>query len=489
MINVLNSRDTEYVSPTSDLLTDHPVKHVASIEESERIARELVDGMATNGFTVSLAENGITVGGSVTEYRFVPDPKARINIQIDRLENIAGTVTLQPVRGELCSKNGGAIALEIPNLSPSVLSFKETVESEEFKNAGSSTAVCLGKTVEGELLVADIANMPHALIAGNTRSGKSVALSTMLLSLIWRTSPEKLKLILLDPKRVEFTEYKTLPHLAMSVVEDTQTAINALTWVVGEINRRYGILEDNRVRNMEEYEKLTENAPKKEKLPYLVIMIDELAEYMMSARNVIEPLICTVSSKGRAVGVHMMISTQRPAVNVVTGMIKSNLPTRIAMRVAEKTDARNVGVDGADKLSGNGDMLYSAPGRHPVRVQGAYVSSEEIRRVVQFVTEKNGAASFDPAVLAQLDAVKPLNKKECDPTDALLRDAIRIAVEEQKATASLLQRKLNIGYNRAVKLLDCMLENGIIEVGSEDNPLPYKTVMTPDQLEAWLKDN
>ena len=388
MSNVLN---TEYVFPTADLLNGHPPKSAYTLEEATEIANKIIVEMAKNGLTVALAENGIAVGSSITKYDFIPDPVESVKMQIACLEQVAELITSRPVRATLNTVDC-AITAEIPNATASVVSFKELVQSENFKNSESNTAVCIGRTAEGETVVADIANMPHALIAGNTRSGKSVSVSAMLLSLIWRSSPEQIKLILMDPKRVEFTVYKDLPHLAMPIVEDTKTAIDALNWVVEEMNRRYQLFEDNRVRNLSEYAKKTESVADAEKLPNIIIMIDELAEYMMTDAASIEPLICTVTAKGRAVGVHLIAATQRPSKDVVTGIIKSNLPTKIAMRVAAKTDAITVGAEGADKLVGNGDMLYVAPGAHPLRVHGAFVSGEEIKRTVQFVTEKNGTA-------------------------------------------------------------------------------------------------
>ena len=391
MSNVLNTRESEYVSPNTDLLNDHPTHSTPSLKDAEQIANKIIEEAAKNGLNVTLAENGITLGSSITKYSFVPDPVAGIRSQIACIGQVAELITLQPVRVDLNTVDA-TVTAEVPNPTATVVSFKELVQSEGFKNSESGTAVCIGKTVEGKTVVADIANMPHALIAGNTRSGKSVSMSTMLLSLIWRSSPEKLKLILMDPKRVEFTEYKALPHLAMPIIEDTKAAIEALTWVVEEINRRFQILEDNRVRNLGEYEKKTEGIADAEKLPNIIIMIDELAEYMMTAAASIEPLICTVTAKGRAVGIHLIAATQRPSKDVITEIVKSNLPTKIAMKVAEQTDARTVGAEGAEKLVGRGDMLYVSPGDRPVRVQGAYVSNGEIKKVVQFVTEKNGTA-------------------------------------------------------------------------------------------------
>lgn len=390
-----------YVFPNSDLLTDCGETAAPSRETAMRKAEETVAQMADEKIRVTLADDGVAVSGNITRYSFIPDPKKRIAAQIEHLEKILIPSSAEPIRVYFDTRKGGRLVAEIPNDVRLPLSFRTVVDSEEFKNAKNKTAVCLGRTVEGEPLIADIKDMPHAIVAGSAGSGKSVSLHAMILSMIWRASPEEIKLILIDPKRVEFECYKELPHLALPIADDTDSAIAALRWAIDEMNRRYKLLSESGVRNTEQYNEKNDGLPEAGKLPYIIIMIDELSDYMLTVSEELEALLCAVSAKGRAAGIHIIAATQRPTADVVTGTLRANLPSRIALKVCGRTEARVMDSESAEMLLGKGDMLYTATGGRPLRAQGAFVSSDDIMNTVRFITENNRTADFDAELSAE----------------------------------------------------------------------------------------
>ncbi len=360
-------------------------------------------------------------------------------------------------------------------------------------SAKSKLTVALGKDISGNIITTDIAKMPHGLIAGATGSGKSVCTNSIIISLLYKNSPEELKLLLIDPKTVEFEPYNGIPHLMVPVITEPRKAAGALGWAVDEMEKRYKMLSDRKVRNIEEYNNFVdtlegEEAENVEKMPYIVIMIDEFADLMQTASKEVEDSISRIAAKARAAGIHLLLATQRPSVDVITGVIKANIPTRIALTTSSQIDSRTI-IDsaGAEKLLGYGDMLFSPVGTSkPVRVQGCFVSNKEIKDVVSFI--KNGTvANYNDEVMFEIERQAAIDKKqrtglmEDGPDeDPLIKDAIRIVVEVGQASASLLQRKLKVGYSRAGRLIDEMEQRGVI--GPFEGAKPRKVLITENEL-------
>ena len=363
--------------------------------------------------------------------------------------------------------------------------------------------VVLGKSVAGEPIYLDIAKMPHLLIAGATGMGKSVCINTMIISLLYKATPDEVKMILIDPKKVEFSMYNGIPHLLVPVVSDPKKAAGSLHWAVTEMERRFEMIEDVGVRDVMSYNRITENDPEKERLPQIVIVIDELADLMMTAPDDVEDSICRLAQKARAAGMHLVIGTQRPSVDVVTGLIKANVPSRIACTMASQVDSRTIlDVAGAEKLIGKGDMLYSPVGfNKPMRVQGAFVSDSEVESVVQFLKNACGSCEYNDDVMAQIDreaarcgmgkkgggGAVDLDDEDMD-SDPMLGQALKLAVESGKISTSLIQRKLSLGYGRAAKLIDKMQILGYVSPPEGQKP---RTVLISKQqyMEMVLKQD
>lgn len=374
-----------------------------------------------------------------------------------------------------------------------MVTLREILESTSFQNSKSKLNVALGRDIQGEATCADLAKMPHLLVAGTTGSGKSVCLNTMIVSLLYNAKPDEVKLIMIDPKKVEFTVYRSIPHLLVPVVADPRKAAGALSWAVAEMDKRYALFADNGVRNLQGYNNyaLAEGLPK---MPQIVIIIDELSDLMMAASNEVEDSICRLAQKARAAGMHLIVATQRPSVDVITGLIKANIPSRIAFAVKSQIDSRTIiDTQGAEKLLGNGDMLYCPVGlSKPVRVQGSYVSDEEIERVIDFVTSQ-GEVKYDDAVMQEIElkAAQDGKKKSGsaidtdnvgaggDYDDEMFPKAVEVVVEAGMASTTLLQRKLKLGYARAARIVDELSEKGII--GPFEGSKPRKVLITKEQ--------
>ena len=368
-----------------------------------------------------------------------------------------------------------AIGIEVPNENILMVGFREVLESDEFKNFKSSVPMALGKDIAGNVVVADISKMPHLLIAGSTGSGKSVCINTLINSIIYKSKPDEVKLILIDPKVVELASYNGIPHLLIPVVTEPKKAANALNWAVNEMNKRYKMFAESGVKDINSY-----NLKHEEKLPKIVIIIDELADLMMISANDVEDYICRLAQMARAAGMHLIVATQRPSVDVITGVIKANIPSRIAFAVSSQTDSRTIlDMAGAEKLLGKGDMLFYPLGANkPLRIQGAFISEEESEKVVEYVK------SQVEEVVYENDIVEKVSKeiiKESDD-DEFLQEAINFVVESKQASSSMLQRKFKIGFNRAARLVDIMEERGI--VGKSEGSKPRKVLITKEDLEG-----
>ncbi len=430
---------------------------------------------------------------SVTRFELQPDPGVKISKITALADDIAMNLAAYGVRIEAPIPNKNAVGIEVPNAEKAMVTLREILESTSFRNSKSKLNVALGRDIQGEATCADLAKMPHLLVAGTTGSGKSVCLNTMIVSLLYNAKPDEVKLIMIDPKKVEFTVYRSIPHLLVPVVADPRKAAGALSWAVAEMDKRYALFADNGVRNLQGYNNyaLAEGLPK---MPQIVIIIDELSDLMMAASNEVEDSICRLAQKARAAGMHLIVATQRPSVDVITGLIKANIPSRIAFAVKSQIDSRTIiDTQGAEKLLGNGDMLYCPVGlSKPVRVQGSYVSDEEIERVIDFVTSQ-GEVKYDDAVMQEIElkAAQDGKKKSGsaldtdsmgsggDYDDEMFPKAVEVVVEAGMASTTLLQRKLKLGYARAARIVDELSEKGII--GPFEGSKPRKVLITKEQ--------
>ncbi len=428
---------------------------------------------------------------SVTRFELQPDPGVKISKITALADDIAMNLASSGVRIEAPIPNKNAVGIEVPNAEKAMVTLREILESGSFKNNKSKLNVALGRDIQGEATCADLAKMPHLLVAGTTGSGKSVCLNTMIVSLLYNAKPDEVKLIMIDPKKVEFTVYRNIPHLLVPVVADPRKAAGALSWAVAEMDKRYALFAEKGVRNLQGYNNyaLSENLPK---MPQIVIIIDELSDLMMAASNEVEDSICRLAQKARAAGMHLIVATQRPSVDVITGLIKANIPSRIAFAVKSQIDSRTIiDTQGAEKLLGNGDMLYCPVGlSKPVRVQGSYVSDDEIERVIDFVTSQ-GEVKYDSDVMQEIElkAAQDGKKKSAvvetdnvgggDYEDEMFPKAVEVVVEAGMASTTLLQRKLKLGYARAARVIDELSEKGII--GPYEGNKPRKVLITKEQ--------
>ena len=367
-----------------------------------------------------------------------------------------------------------AVGIEIPNKSASIVSIREMLESDEFKHAKSKLTVALGKDIGGKVVVCNIEKMPHILIAGSTNSGKSVCINTIIMSLLYKATPDEVRLIMIDPKEVELSVYNSIPHLLVPVVSDPRKAAGSLNWAVAEMERRYKLLAEVSKRNIEGYNKLMETTGG-EKLPMIVIIIDELADLMMAAAKEVETYICRIAQKARAAGIHLILATQRPSADAITGLIRTNVPSRIAFAVATQMDSRIIlDSGGAEHLLGRGDMLYHPIGGGSTRVQGAFVSDKEVDDVVSFIREHTGETSYSQDLADEIErhatgenGVTPDVEEDGDER---LQEAIELAVELGKISTSMIQRKLGVGYARAGRIIDSMEARGIVSPANGSKP-------------------
>ncbi len=481
-----------YELPPLDCL-DKPKlnSNTGSAEELRQRGETIVKTLKSFGVGTRIVD--ICQSPSVTRFELQPDPGVKISKITALADDIAMNLAAYGVRIEAPIPNKNAVGIEVPNAEKAMVTLREILESSSFQNSKSKLNVALGRDIQGEATCADLAKMPHLLVAGTTGSGKSVCLNTMIVSLLYNAKPDEVKLIMIDPKKVEFTVYRSIPHLLVPVVADPRKAAGALSWAVAEMDKRYALFADNGVRNLQGYNNyaLAEGLPK---MPQIVIIIDELSDLMMAASNEVEDSICRLAQKARAAGMHLIVATQRPSVDVITGLIKANIPSRIAFAVKSQIDSRTIiDTQGAEKLLGNGDMLYCPVGlSKPVRVQGSYVSDEEIERVIDFVTSQ-GEVKYDDAVMQEIElkAAQDGKKKSGsavdtdnmgaggDYDDEMFPKAVEVVVEAGMASTTLLQRKLKLGYARAARIVDELSEKGII--GPFEGSKPRKVLITKEQ--------
>ena len=467
--HTLAVEEDNYVYPPIDILTK---TEKASLKGGTKSLTDTAARLQKTlySFGVSAKVENVTVGPAITRYELKPAEGVRVSKIANLADDIALNLAAETIRIEAPIPGKQAVGIEVPNKQKEMVGLREVIESEEFKNNDSKLSVALGKDVAGSSVIANIAKMPHVLIAGSTGSGKSVCINTIITSIIYNSKPSEVKLVMVDPKVVELSVYNGIPHLLIPVVTDPKKAAGALAWAVQEMDNRYNLFAEKGVRDLVGYNKSAEHEGTG-KLPQIVIIIDELADLMMVAAKEVEESICRLAQKARAAGMHLVIATQRPSVDVITGLIKANVPSRIAFAVSSQVDSRTI-LDqvGAEKLLGKGDMLYFPSGASkPTRVQGAFVSDEEVEQIVGFV-KSNGTAVYSEDILDTIEnggkdeQIKNLTAEQADEddTDPFLQDAIDTVVETGQASTSFIQRKFKVGYARAGRIIDQMEERGVI---------------------------
>lgn len=497
--NAENSEEEEeYKFPPVSLLKENVKKgNAAGEKELKATAENLVNVLRSFGVETRIVD--VTRGPTVTRYELQPSAGVKISKITSLADDIALNLAAAGVRIEAPIPNKAAIGIEVPNKATSMVGARDIIETVEFMTAKSKLTAALGKDISGAEILTDIAKMPHGLIAGSTGSGKSVCINSIIISLLYKATPDDVKLLMIDPKVVELGVYNGIPHLLVPVVTDPRKAAGALGWAVQEMEKRYRLFAECNVRNLEGYNHLAEMSDDLPKMPHIVIIIDELADLMATSSKEVEDYIGRITAKARAAGMHLIVATQRPSVDVVTGVIKNNIPTRIAFAVSSQTDSRTIiDMGGAERLLGKGDMLYCPFGANkPTRIQGCFVSEEEVERVVDFV--KNGQSSeYDASISEEIERMATINSKDRggrgdDSSDGSDRDpmiyqAIECVIEAGRASASHLQSRLKLGYARASRIINEMEEMGVI--GPYEGAKPRQVLITRDQfLEMQARSN
>ncbi|MBQ6814883.1 MAG: DNA translocase FtsK [Lachnospiraceae bacterium] len=487
----------DFILPSTNLLNRGNGRSTGTNElELRDTAKKLENILANFGITAEVVD--YSRGPSVTRYEIQPEIGTRLanitKLADDIKLHLAATdIRIEPIPGK------STIGIEVPNEGRDSVLIRELIESNELKNNPSKLAFAAGKDIAGQVIVGDIAKMPHLLVAGTTGSGKSVFTNSIIMSILFRAKPSEVRLIIVDPKVVEFGVYNGIPHLLQPVVTDPRLASNTLKWAVAEMSDRYKKFAEYNVRDLKGYNEKLEQIPVADgeeaprKLPQIVIVIDELADLMMVAAKEVEESICRLAQLARAAGIHLIIATQRPSVNVVTGLIKANIPSRVALMVSSGVDSRTIiDQNGAEKLLGNGDMLFYPSGYvKPVRLQGAFVSDGEVSKVVEFWKDQAGDIGYDESIAKYVESQENQNAAQSagvsnnepsDGKDEYFFEAARFVIEKDKASTSMLQRMFKIGFNRAARIMDQMCEAGI--VGEEEGTKPRKVLMTLDELES-----
>lgn len=460
---------TSYVFPPVDLMKKPKAKQMQMNEHQLQQKAALLENTLQN-FHVDARVLNVTQGSSVTRYEVQPAVGVKVSSITKLADDIALNLRAKSIRIEAPIPGKAAVGIEVENEKPDMVSIRELIDSKEFRNASSKISFAVGKDISGRNVIANLKEMPHLLIAGATGSGKSVCINTIITSLLYKASPDEVKLILIDPKVVELGNYNGIPHLLVPVVTDPKKAAAALNWAVNEMTQRYKYFAEESVKDLDSYNELMRANQEPDKvLPKIVIIIDELADLMMVAPSQVEESICRLAQLARAAGMHLIVATQRPSVDVVTGLIKANIPSRIAFSVSSQVDSRTIlDVGGAEKLLGKGDMLYSPVGENkPLRIQGPYISDSETARIIDFV-KKQGESSYDESVVQTIET--PEKSQYGEVSDELTEDAIAFILKQKKASVSMLQRRFRIGYNRAASIIDEIEARGIISPADGSKP-------------------
>ncbi|OSB19423.1 cell division protein FtsK [Clostridium sporogenes] len=464
-----NNIKIEYNYPTLELLKQNVQSKLNKEDKKELInnANKLEETLSSFGVEAKVMQ--VSRGPSVTRFELQPNAGVKVSKIVNLADDIALNLAASGVRIEAPIPGKSAVGIEVPNKSLTPVYLREVIEGDDFQKFDDGLAFALGKDISGSCVVSDLSKTPHLLIAGATGSGKSVCINTLIISILYKYSPENVKLLMVDPKVVELSIYNGIPHLLIPVVTDPKKAAGALHWAVNEMTKRYSLFAENSVRNIEGYNNLYEQGKIENKLPYVVIIIDELADLMMVCPNDIEDYISRLAQMARAAGMHLVIATQRPSVDVITGIIKANIPSRISFAVSSSIDSRTIlDMSGAEKLLGKGDMLFYPTGSpKPTRIQGAFISESEVEKVVSCIKDEQGEAEYREEIIDQIDTAVNV---ESGDEDELLEEAIRICIQLGEVSTSLIQRKLRIGYNRAARIIEQLEAKGIISGRDGNKP-------------------
>lgn len=451
-------------------------------------------------FGVSVTVTNVSCGPAVTRYELQPEMGVKVSKIVGLTDDIKLNLAAADIRIEAPIPGKAAVGIEVPNKENSAVMLRDLLETAEFKNSQSKISFAAGKDIAGKVVVADIAKMPHLLIAGATGSGKSVCINTLIMSILYKASPEEVKLIMIDPKVVELSVYNGIPHLMIPVVTDPKKAAGALNWAVAEMMRRYQAFAEQNVRDMKGYNEKAASSPaidgeELKMMPQIVIIVDELADLMMVAPGDVEEAICRLAQLARAAGIHLVVATQRPSVNVITGLIKANMPSRIAFSVSSGVDSRTIiDMNGAEKLLGKGDMLFYPSGyQKPARVQGAFVTDKEVQSVVEYLKNHYGDADYDNEIVQHVNTSEIGTGQglgagsEENERDMYFTEAGRLIIDKDKASIGMLQRTFKIGFNRAARIMDQLCEAGV--VGGEEGTKPRKVLMSKEEFEQYMGEN
>ena len=490
-------KNETYHTPPFSLLTRGKKGGGDSDTHLRETAGKLQDTL--HSFGVNVTVTNVSCGPSVTRYELQPEQGVKVSKIVGLADDIKLNLAAADIRIEAPIPGKAAVGIEVPNKENSAVMLRDLLESTEFKNSASNVSFAVGRDIAGRCVVADIAKMPHLLIAGATGSGKSVCINTLIMSILYKASPDQVRLIMVDPKVVELSVYNGIPHLMIPVVTDPKKAAGALNWAVAEMTRRYQAFAEHQVRDMKGYnEKVSqlepdENGNKPDTMPQIVIIVDELADLMMVAPGEVEESICRLAQLARAAGIHLVLATQRPSVNVITGLIKANMPSRIAFSVSSGVDSRTIiDMNGAEKLLGKGDMLFYPSGyQKPVRVQGAFVSDKEVQKVTDYLKDHNGDAAYSQEVVEHMNFSAAggnmmSGSDSASERDAYFVDAGKLIIDKEKASIGMLQRMFKIGFNRAARIMDQLCEAGV--VGPEEGTKPRKVLMSMEEFEQYIEE-
>lgn len=488
-------RAKEYVFPPLSLLKHGKKSGGDSDAHLRQTAMKLQQTL--QNFNVNVTVTNVSCGPSVTRYELQPEQGVKVSKIVGLADDIKLNLAAADIRIEAPIPGKAAVGIEVPNRENTAVMLRDLLETDEFQNHESKIAFAAGRDIAGKVVVADIMKMPHVLIAGATGSGKSVCINTLIMSILYKADPKDVKLIMIDPKVVELSVYNGIPHLMIPVVTDPKKAAGALNWAVAEMMKRYDLFAQYNVRDLKGYNAKVETVEaieeegKPEKLPQIVIIVDELADLMMVAPGEVEESICRLAQLARAAGIHLVLATQRPSVNVITGLIKANMPSRIAFSVSSGVDSRTIlDMNGAEKLLGKGDMLFYPQGyQKPARLQGAFVSDEEVSSIVDFLAEKNPGMQYNSQIEQQVNTAGMsggTGGSSADDRDAYFVEAGKFIIEKEKASIGMLQRMFKIGFNRAARIMDQLCDAGV--VGPEEGTKPRKVLMSAEEFENYIEE-
>ena len=489
----------EYVFPPLSLLKHGKKSGGDSDTHLRQTAMKLQQTL--QNFNVNVTVTNVSCGPSVTRYELQPEQGVKVSKIVGLADDIKLNLAAADIRIEAPIPGKAAVGIEVPNKENTAVMLRDLLETDEFQKHESKIAFAAGRDIAGKVVVADIMKMPHVLIAGATGSGKSVCINTLIMSILYKADPKDVKLIMIDPKVVELSVYNGIPHLMIPVVTDPKKAAGALNWAVAEMMKRYDLFAQYNVRDLKGYNakvetiEAIEEEGKPEKLPQIVIIVDELADLMMVAPGEVEESICRLAQLARAAGIHLVLATQRPSVNVITGLIKANMPSRIAFSVSSGVDSRTIiDMNGAEKLLGKGDMLFYPAGyQKPARVQGAFVSDKEVQAVVDFLVKNSESVQYNEEITNHVNSTSVAaggaasGNSGADDRDAYFVDAGKFIIEKDKASIGMLQRVFKIGFNRAARIMDQLAEAGV--VGEEEGTKPRKVLMSMEQFEQYIEEH